>query len=900
MSKKLFFTIPVLVLLLTAVAATSVFAQVTPAGTQIRNRSSAVYQDMSGNNYTATSNEVITIVLPVYGVSILPDDSGETPPVTPAMTQNGIPGMTLYYRYDLTNTGNDDDDFSLVPIVDLANTTMGIGAADVTIYRDLNSNGVVDLGEPVLSAGGAPGNTGTLAAGETISMIVSYTVPPTAASGEVAYVGVEGTSVGDPGQMDTRNYSLTTVVNDAVLTANFAAAPANVFEGNQITYTLSGTNVGSNTANGVTVASVGLTGVLLFDVIPVNPATGNPLPIFGAPFGSPAGGTALYLPAGSPTIGAPETWAWSLVPGVGDIAVGYVTNGAIVPGQAYNFVYQVTVPVGMTAGVLGNTAALAFVDNTAMTPDPTVVVSNNAIVTIGGVAAVLIGPSGNPGAGTPPNYDDDVQSVASAAAGSNVDFVNTVRNDGNATDQINILLDGASTLPPTWGVIFLGSDGVTPLGDTGMDGIPDVGPLAPGATADVVVRLVIPGNQAAGGPFDAVIRAQSTNNPTEMNLTTDRVLTVVPASVDIGNYNGGPGTDNNPANQNANPATTVDFALDVVNTGGSADSYTLGSTLPAGWGLVYYDDANGNGVLDAGETTTLVAVGPVAAGSEANIIARVSIPAGALPGVNNVSFAATSTNNGTISDTITDTVTINSFPAVSFVPDQNGSGTRGGIVRYTHTLTNTGNVADTFDLSYVSSQGWTYVFYDVLNNPMNSAVLAPGASVTVIAQLFVPATATLGMVETGTLTATGSVTLVSDDVVDVTVITAGDLQLTKSVAPMGPQVPGTVLTYTTGYQNLGTDVLTAITVVDPVPAFTQFQVGSEDSGTPPASITAVTAEYSDDGGATWTYTPVSGGGGAPAGFDASVTHVRFVMTGTLNAGGASTVGVSFGVRIVAE
>jgi len=106
--------------------------------------------------------------------------------------------MTLYYRYDLTNTGNDDDDFSVVPIVDLANTTMGITAADVTVYRDLNSNGVVDLGEPVLSAGGAPGNTGILTAGETISVIVSYTVPPTAASGQVAYVGVEGASVGDP------------------------------------------------------------------------------------------------------------------------------------------------------------------------------------------------------------------------------------------------------------------------------------------------------------------------------------------------------------------------------------------------------------------------------------------------------------------------------------------------------------------------------------------------------------------------------------------------------------------------------------------------------------------------------------------------------------------------------
>jgi len=899
MNKKVFITIPIL-LLVALVTATSVFAQITPAGTQIRNRSSAIYQDMGGNNYTAASNEVITIVLPVYGVSILPDDSGETPPVTPAMMQNALPGMTLYYRYDFSNTGNDDDDFAVVPIVDLANTTIGIAAADVTVYRDLNSNGVIDLGEPVVSAGGSPGNTGILASGETISIILSYTVPPAATAGQVAYAGVQGTSVGDPTKIDTRNYHLTTVVNDAVLTANLAAAPAMVFQGNQVTYTLSGTNTGNNNANGVTVASVGLSGVLLYDVIPIDPATGTPLPVFGAPFGAPAGGTVLYLNTGNSTAGSPGTWNWSLVPGVGDIAVGYITNGAIVPGQSYNFVYRVTVPVGMSAGVLGNTEVVAYVDNSITTPDPTIVVSNNAIVTIGNVAGVLIGPAGNPSAGTPPNYNDDVQSVASASAGSTVDFVNTVRNDGNASDQINILLDAASTVPPTWGVILLRSDGVTPLGDTGTDGIPDVGPLPQGGTADIIVRLVIPGNQSAGGPFDAVIRAQSTNNPAEVNLTTDRVLAVVPAGVDIGNYNGGPGTNNLAVNQNANPGTTVDFALDVVNTGDGQDSYTLGSSVPAGWSVTYYDDANGNGALDPGETTTLVSVGPVPASSEVNVIARVSVPAGAAPGVNNASFIATSTNNGTISDTITNTVTVNSFAAVDFFPNRNGSASVSGTVRYTHTLTNTGNVSDTFALSYVSSQGWTYIFYDALNNPMNSVFLAPGASVTVIAQLFVPATATLGTVETGTLTATGNVTLVSDDVVDVTVITAGDLQITKSVAPPGAQVPGTQLTYATSYQNLGTDSLTAIVILDAVPAFTQFRVASAAVGTPPASITGITAEYSNDGGVTWTYTPVSGGGGAPANFDADVTHVRFVLAGVLEPGGASTIGVSFVARIVAE
>jgi uncharacterized repeat protein (TIGR01451 family) len=554
----------------------------------------------------------------------------------------------------------------------------------------------------------------------------------------------------------------------------------------------------------------------------------------------------------------------------------------------------------MPAGVLGNSASIAYVDNDLITPDPTLVLSNVANVTIGVTADVLIGTAGDAGAGTPPNYDDDVQSVASAYAGTAVDFVNTVRNDGNAADQVNVTLDGSSTIPGGWGVVFLQSDGVTPLVDTGVDGIPDVGPLAQGDSIDIVVRLVIPGSQGAGGPFDAVVRAQSTNDPTEFNLTTDQIASVLPAGVDIGNYNGGAGTNDALANQNANPGTSADFALDVINTSGGIDTYTLSSSVPAGWTATFYEDTNGNGVLDAAEITPIAAVGPVAAFSEMNVIARVDVPAGALPGVNPVSFTATSTNNGVISDTIANTVTVNTLAAVDFSPDLSGNTTAGGTISYTHTLTNTGNVGDTFDLTYVSSQGWTYVFYDALNNPIASVALAPGASATVIARLSVPAGATIGTVETGTLTATGQVTLVSDDAIDVTVIVAGNLDLTKSVSPSTDQPPGAELTYTTDYQNIGTDSLTTVVILDAMPAFTQFKVGSASNGTPPASITGVTAAYSNDGGATWTYVPASGGGGAPASFDANVTNIRFMLAGTLPPGVASAVGVSFTVRIIAE
>ena len=888
----------VLALVTVAIFAGAAFAQTTPAGTQIRNRASATYEDLSGNTYTSLSNEVITVVLPVYGVSILPDDSGETPPVTPALAQNAIGGQTVYYSYTLSNTGNDNDSFSLVPLIDGANTTMALALAGVTIYHDVDGNGVVNAGEPAISAGGVPGLIGPLAAGASVNLIVSYAVPGTAAAGELAYVGVQGTSQGDAGQVDTRNYHLTTVVSDAVMTANLAGAPALVYEGDQITYTFTGSNTGTSIANGVTVASVGLTGVLFYDILPLNPATTNPLPVFGAPTGSPAGGTVLYLPSGSSTAGSPESWAWSVTAGAGDIAVAYVTSGAIVSGQNYSFQYQVTVPAGMTPGVLNNTASLAYIDNNGTTPDPTIVTSNNAPVTVGTLSAVLIGPAGNPAAGTPPNFDDDVQAVATAYANTSVSFVNTIRNDGNAPDAVNVVLDGASTIPGTWTTLFYQADGVTPLSDSDFDGSVDVGPLAPGASVDIVVRLVIPGTQTAGGPFDAVVRAQSASDPLETNLTTDRITAVLPASVDIGNFDGVAGTTNDTGvNQNADPATSVDFALDVVNGGGSSDNFTLSSALPVGWTATFHVDANSNGVLDAGELAAVVSTGPVAAGAELNLIARVAVPAGAVPGVNNVSFTATSSVNATQSDTIINTVTVNTLASVLFDPDNAGSATAGGTTAYAHTVTNTGNVGDTFDLTYVSSQGWSYVFLDATSTPITSVLLAPGASAIVTARLTVPAGASIGTVEIGVLTATGQVTLATDNATDVTTIVAGNLSLVKSVNPAGNQAPGTDLTYTVDYQNLGSASVTAIVLYDAIPTWTQFQVGSATSGTAPASVTAITIEYSDDNGATWTYAPASGGGGAPAGYDANVTNVRWVFTGDLLAGGSSTAGVGFSVRI---
>ena len=44
----------------------------------------------------------------------------------------------------------------------------------------------------------------------------------------------------------------------------------------------------------------------------------------------------------------------------------------------------------------------------------------------------------------------------------------------------------------------------------------------------------------------------------------------------------------------------------------------------------------------------------------------------------------------------------------------------------------------------------------------------------------------------------------------------------------------------------------------------------------------VVVEFSNDNTSTWTYTPVSEGGGALAGYDRAVTHVRWRFTGNLS------------------
>lgn len=129
-----------------------------------------------------------------------------------------------------------------------------------------------------------------------------------------------------------------------------------------------------------------------------------------------------------------------------------------------------------------------------------------------------------------------------------------------------------------------------------------------------------------------------------------------------------------------------------------------------------------------------------------------------------------------------------------------------------------------------------------------------------------------------------------------TITAVPSVGLVKSVNPTGDQIPGTDLVYTITFTNSGGLAAQSLLIKDPIPNNTDFKVGSVTSSLGGTGLT-VAVEYSNNGGTTYVYTPVSGGGGAAAGYDRNVTNIRWTFTGNLPISPNNTGSVSFTSRI---
>lgn len=869
-------TVAVLALVLSLLAALPVFAIGTPAGTQIKNQATAQYKDEHGNLQVSTSNEVITVVKPIYGLTVTPNGTAGSP-----TTQTAAAGATVYVPFVLTNTGNDTDSFNVQAVLDGSST---FTPANIKIYLDTNGDGVIGPGDTEIT------NTGAIPADALVHLIVAYDVPIGATAGQFALVNLIATSTKDATKIDNDNYNKTTVVADAVMTISKQAIAADtVYPGSTITYVLQGSNTGTQPTaarsfnidtNGDGVAEA-VTGVLIADPLPYGThVTGNPISDFV--YSAPAGAYKLYGNAAG---------AWSTSASqVGTITqIGLFVSGSLEPGQGFELRWAAVVNTDAPVGNITNRAVVYWKDGTGDRETWT----NTTYTQVNATYAVAIGPKNNPEA---TGLVDDLTTIANVPAGATVAFTNTVKNKGTDTDVFNITTIWSANAIPGAIVSLYRADGLTPLGDSNSDGYPDTGSLAPNAMIDIVVKITVPSTHAGDMlKHDLTITATSTRNPARTDTTVDRIDTITTGFIDL--------TNNNPQAETAYgltgaPGTTVSFPLRVTNFNGFAETFALSQTetLLSGWSVMFYPDVNNDGIADVG-ASPISSTPVVDAGAFYTFVAVVSIPAtqtplsgdpwAATPGNSQkLTFKATGSLSGK-TDTQKDWVEVSPLYSFIFEPNQNGITTAGGTVFYRHVLKNIGTVPQTFgiQLDSMPRPGWTYMFSadGITFTPSLSGIsLAVGASKEIMVKVFVPSSEVVGASDTASIKATNAQSM-SASVQDTTTVVGGNLRLTKTVTSVNAadtavlDQPGDLLVYAVEYKNLGIKQLTEVYIYDAIPLHTEFKVGSATAG----------AEYSNDNGVTWSYLP-SGT------YDANVTNIRWNI-GAVDGGASGT--VSFTVRI---
>jgi uncharacterized repeat protein (TIGR01451 family) len=228
-------------------------------------------------------------------------------------------------------------------------------------------------------------------------------------------------------------------------------------------------------------------------------------------------------------------------------------------------------------------------------------------------------------------------------------------------------------------------------------------------------------------------------------------------------------------------------------------------------------------------------------------------------------------------------------------------------VTYTTTgvLTNTGSQADSYDLIGAVRPGTALTFVSITGAGVTQGAALDSARVTGLAAggaATITLTYSVGNVAVGTL---DSLVVIARslalptvrDSVKLAVLVAGPtLSFSKGVSPTGTQAPGTDLTYTATVTNVGTQAAYNVVLSDSLPAGVEFKVGSVVTTMP--SGVGVTLEYSNDNGATWTYTPVSAGCAAPAGYDGCVNRIRWLLLANLSPTAPDNTGnVQFVARI---
>jgi uncharacterized repeat protein (TIGR01451 family) len=746
-------------------------AEGTPAaGTVIGNQATATYLDSTGTQRTASSNLVQTTVSQVKSFTL-----------TASGSKTGTPGQTVYFPHTITNTGNGADTYALGTLVAGGTVTQ----TGLTYYVDANGDGVPDNSTPITTSP-------QLAAGDQFNFVVAATIPGSATAGTTGTVTVP---VSDTGSNNASNTDTTTVQNSVLnvtkaLSANSGASPSAA----PLTVTLSYSNAGTAAA----------TNLIITDVLPSGMTY-----VAGSGRWSGSGSTALTDAAGGDPAGINYdelTTPGTVVATISNVAAG--TSGTVT--------FQVNISSGLTPTTPSNQAATTNTATFRTDQQTTATSTNSAVYRV--LQAATVGATG--------------QTIASAAQGATISFSNVITNNGSGTDSFDITYPtvGASgnNFPAGTTFALYQSDGITTLLDSNGNGTPDTGPVAPGGTFTVILKVTLPAN-ATGGPYAVTKTATSKFDPTKSATATDTLTAITNNTVDL--TAGTARSDSNPAGTatagnaattgfgpgtatavttntaTATPTATVtsSFKLYVNNTSSASDSYDLSTTsaIPAGFAVAFHNDGGAGTCATVG--TALTNTGPIAAGANKLLCAVVTVPTinsgNATPGTTNFTFKAQSPLTPASADTIVVALTLSTAHNIALSPNGSQQTFPGNTVTYIHTLKNSGNSSEnvTFATGFLtdsqSAAGWTSQAYvdsnsngvydagiDTLITTSTVLPVAANASQTIFVRVFAPGQASAtSAADVTTLTATYNAGGQSVSVTDTTSVTNG-LLLTKAQA----------------------------------------------------------------------------------------------------------------------
>lgn len=841
------------------------------AGTVIGNQATATYNDAGGAPRTATSNLVQTTVSQVKSFTLTANGA-----------RTAAPGQTVYYPHTITNTGNGTDTYALNAPGSTAFATGGPHTA-LAYYIDANGDGVPDNATPITTSG-------PIAVGGIFRFVVAGTVPAAATNGNTADITVSVTDTNTPTATTLTNTDTTTVASSVIgVTKALSQTSGPSPNAGPITVTLSYTNSGTAPA----------TNMQLVDALPAGMTY-----IAGSGRWSVSGATAMNDATGA---NDPAGIDYSVT---GSTVTAVVAN--VPAGFSGTVTFQVQIAAGRAPGFINNTASY-------QTATQAQVNTNTASYQVLQTASVVA----NGSVTSSVNGTAEPVTVASAAAGSTIQFTNVIWNLGNAADTFVISMTGQAAWPAGTTFTLLQSDGVTSLISNTTPSIPVFsGGCAAGFETDaalqrcgyrVILRVQLPANATnAGAPFQLTKTATSTFDNTKTDTVIDQLSAITPNTVDLTNNaavgqpgvlgTGNTGTtvvSTNTVTPSPTGTTVTRFQLYVNNTGAVNDNFNLSvAGTPAGWSVVFRADGGANNCSTVG--ASLTSTGTINAGANRLVCAEVTVPVAssgnAAPGTFNLDFTVTSATNAAVTDVKRDAVTVNALNNVNLTPNNTQQTFPGGSVTYTHTITNTGNVAETisFAAGFLtdsrSGSGWNSTAYldangngildtgeDVPANLVSTATtfnLPVGGSRAIFVRVFASSTDTgASPANVTTLTARYNAGAASTAATDTTSVTDG-LVLTKqqrtvncdgtspgtfsaAAIPAGPlTAPGRCLQYSIVAQNTTAANITLVVINDNIPANTKQH---NACGAPAATTGSVTSPGDGNSGtisvAVGTLTP---------------------------------------------